>query len=62
MVNHAAGEWWSVRSPEPFRVKDVGDLAIHVLLTIQLDDAPVQTVLIGVLFVALYSPLQPVVT
>ena len=50
-----------MRSPEPFHVKDVGDLTIHVLLTIQLNDAPSQTVLIGVFCVALYSSLQPVV-
>jgi len=48
-------------STERFRVKDAGDLAVHLLLTIELDDALAQTVLIGVMPVALHSSLQPMV-
>jgi hypothetical protein len=47
-----------VRSAGSFHIKDAGDLTIHVLPTIQLNDAPSQTVLISVFFAALHSSLQ----
>ncbi len=48
-----------MRSTECLRIEDVGDLAIHLLLAIELDDALAQTVLISVLCVAMHSPMQP---
>ena len=55
LVNHTAGERRPMRSTECFCIKDVGDLAVHLLLAIQLHDALTQTVLIGVLHVALHG-------
>jgi hypothetical protein len=44
---------------ESFHIKDVGDLPIHPLLGVQLTDALAQTVLIGVLRVAVHRALEP---
>lgn len=48
-----------MRSVQSFLVKDVGDLPIHPLLGVQLSDALAQTALIGVLRVAVYRALEP---
>jgi hypothetical protein len=46
-------------SAESFGIKDVGDLSIHSLLGVQLNDALAQPVRIGMLRVAVHRALQP---
>ena len=48
-----------MRCAERLLVENRGDLAIHLLLPVKLGNALPETVLIGVLLVALHAPLQP---
>ena len=47
---------------ERFFVENGGYLAIHLLQSIQLGETLPESVLIGMLCVALHTPLQPVLT
>ena len=49
-----------MRCAERFLVENSGDLAIHLLQAVQLGDTLPKPVLIGMLSVALHTPLQPV--
>ena len=48
-----------MRCAERLLVENRGDSAIHLLLPVKLGNALPETVLIGVLLVALHAPLQP---
>ena len=48
-----------MRGTERFLVENRGDLAVYLLHAIQLGDALPKPVLIGMLCVALHTPLQP---
>ena len=51
-----------MRCAERFLVENGGNLAVYLLQAIQLGDALPKPVLIGMLCVALHTPLQPVLT
>jgi hypothetical protein len=51
-----------MRCAKRLLVEDVGNLAVYLLQAIQLGDALPKPVLIGMLCVALHTPLQPVLT